>query len=1174
MFEAVVEVQVPVENLCQDPMMWEWMISFPTVLGEATAHLQQLQQGRVSSAAQQMECRQRMVYVFECILPSITHFFRSYYEPGDSPDDPRVEELPAKLAEVVSSFHKVALSASIPQAIVSEETASTMKKYSAGVEGYVAVNSPLARNRRLSAGDVSVEAKRYSVSAIVAESKTEEQSPLEASLTRRINLLAQSEEVVAGEKLDIDSLLQFLKDLPRLATRDLPRDIVHLRLEPLLKKLVRHVLSFVNVQGDRKMLDARYVQTTVWTINLFRKMIENDWKFTVDDRDDEGDDDSDENVRWIQDALDDAGATGMCLDLIARGLTTEVKDEAIKLLMALLFQEGGNQKVQSTIHTHLNLPNSESFLREVKDTLTRITAYHQSAQGEEDEDPPGILLLKALQLSCEGHFLKNQDIIREQPNNEVSVNLLKPFVALLKDISKFRGASARGTIMSVLELILEVLQGPCKGNQECLCQQTDLLETMNRMMREKAEDDPKYESATDEDKEEIQEEMDEIKTTILCIFRALLEGQGNGQPSAIYRRVLSVLHLEVLQFLLNPPKLEMAGNLEAQIEEEERLEKQPLTPLQVQSLVLIKMLTGYNPALQDELTLSASVQKKMGTEVLSIEVVWNDTLEKKYFKRPEISSHLSKNSQDQMVELVDRENQDKKLTDFVVRSKTVLEELEHMEFLERFGLSVLFNRTTQGYVTWVTFYINAAINVLYLFNLSYVSDDSNALTDSSGMQRHAATGLGASINNPGTWKNAWRVDDDAPMADFLESTSGAGGLSHDFKTPRKCLHSLNTNCYNLGDEGLTQLLLGLNVAQITFSVFTLCLYVVVRVPVSYKLTMKETGNDVAQSIWASFQVSFYYIFYLIMASLGYMVSPFYNTVLLLDLIVKDPTANDVLKAIWLPRGQILITFLLGVFLIYIFAFIIFFVNEIRGQAEFLYGECDYLIKCLQWAVGFGMRNGGGLADYFNASSRYRMQISYILDWIFFVLVIIIFMSILFGIIIDMFGQLREEKKERDLDTTEKCFICGIDKSDFDQLGGRVWQKHIADEHNMWAYLKFMVFIWQQDQDDDDGLEQYVRGCLEKNDLRWYPHEKAMLFAEVQGDDDKDYGLLSAIRELQQKMHTELTKVQTHANDQYKQIMEEIVKLNEEDQAEASSADTAAAPSANKLNPLSVVAAAK
>merc|ERR1711865_1279160 len=156
--------------------------------------------------------------------------------------------------------------------------------------------------------------------------------------------------------------------------------------------------------------------------------------------------------------------------------------------MAMLFQEGGNQKVQTTIFKHLSSSaTSEFFFIEARDTLQRISHYHQS-NPDAEEPPPGILLLKALQLSCEGHFLKNQDIAREQPNNEVQVNLLKTLVSTLKDVSKVNGACARGTILAVLELILEDLQGPCKGNQEDLCHQTDLLETMNRMMRDKAED--------------------------------------------------------------------------------------------------------------------------------------------------------------------------------------------------------------------------------------------------------------------------------------------------------------------------------------------------------------------------------------------------------------------------------------------------------------------------------------------------------------------------------------------------------------------------------------------------------------------------------------------------------------------------------------------------------------
>jgi hypothetical protein len=60
-----------------------------------------------------------------------------------------------------------------------------------------------------------------------------------------------------------------------------------------------------------------------------------------------------------------------------------------------------------------------------------------------------------------------------------------------------------------------------------------------------------------------------------------------------------VLHLEVLQYHLNPPKLELTDALdfEAQIAAQEAEAAAPLTPLQVASLVLIGMLTNYSPGM-------------------------------------------------------------------------------------------------------------------------------------------------------------------------------------------------------------------------------------------------------------------------------------------------------------------------------------------------------------------------------------------------------------------------------------------------------------------------------------------------------------------------------------------------------------------------------------------------
>lgn len=38
---------------------------------------------------------------------------------------------------------------------------------------------------------------------------------------------------------------------------------------------------------------------------------------------------------------------------------------------------------------------------------------------------------------------------------------------------------------------------------------------------------------------------------------------------------------------------------------------------------------------------------------------------------------------------------------------------------------------------------------------------------------------------------------------------------------------------------------------------------------------------------------------------------------------------------------------------------------------------------------------------------------------------------LLGIIIDTFAELRDQKKERENNVRGKCFICGLDKYEFD-----------------------------------------------------------------------------------------------------------------------------------------------
>lgn len=56
---------------------------------------------------------------------------------------------------------------------------------------------------------------------------------------------------------------------------------------------------------------------------------------------------------------------------------------------------------------------------------------------------------------------------------------------------------------------------------------------------------------------------------------------------------------------------------------------------------------------------------------------------------------------------------------------------------------------------------------------------------------------------------------------------------------------------------------------------------------------------------------------------------------------------------------------------------------------------------------------------------------YLYDISFFIIINMLFVQMIFGIIIDTFGDLRQENNELRDEIEKKCFICGLDRSYID-----------------------------------------------------------------------------------------------------------------------------------------------
>jgi hypothetical protein len=235
---------------------------------------------------------------------------------------------------------------------------------------------------------------------------------------------------------------------------------------------------------------------------------------------------------------------------------------------------------------------------------------------------------------------------------------------------------------------------------------------------------------------------------------------------------------------------------------------------------------------------------------------------------------------------------------------------------------------------------------------------------------------------------------------------------------------------------------------------------------------------------------------------------------LMDLIVQSPTLLNVVKAVTNPIQQLTMTTILGVMIIYIFAIFAFYffqgamLNNDTGQ-----NECGDVLTCFTMMLHKGLMMGGGIADYMSYElghipltmepERFVMRIVY--DMLFFIVVLVLLLNIIFGIIIDQFGELRDREVEVKKAMLNQCFICNIDKADLDENFqarniSNGFKVHILNEHNMWNYLFYSIYLFHKDITEYTGAEQFVANCLKSEDMQWIPTGKAICML---GDEDAE-----------------------------------------------------------------------
>ena len=125
-------------------------------------------------------------------------------------------------------------------------------------------------------------------------------------------------------------------------------------------------------------------------------------------------------------------------------------------------------------------------------------------------------------------------------------------------------------------------------------------------------------------------------------------------------------------------------------------------------------------------------------------------------------------------------------------------------------------------------------------------------------------------------------------------------------------------------------------------------------------------------------------------------------------------------------------------------------------------------------------------DDWRALDEREAQFFY-LNWIYmltaYIAIVLILRAGFTGIILTSFSQLREQNVQIEMDMAQKCFVCGLDRSDFERAGAG-FLHHTQQDHNIWNYVLFMIYIQRKDPSKFTGTETALKSKIEAGEIDW------------------------------------------------------------------------------------------
>ncbi|CAG9853862.1 unnamed protein product [Phyllotreta striolata] len=197
---------------------------------------------------------------------------------------------------------------------------------------------------------------------------------------------------------------------------------------------------------------------------------------------------------------------------------------------------------------------------------------------------------------------------------------------------------------------------------------------------------------------------------------------------------------------------------------------------------------------------------------------------------------------------------------------------------------------------------------------------------------------------------------------------------------------------------------------------------------------------------------------------------------LLDVAVGFKTLRTILQSVTHNGKQLVLTVMLLTIIVYIYTVIAFnFFRKfyVQEEDEQIDRKCHDMLTCFVFHLYKGVRAGGGIGDEIEPPDGDDYEVYRIMfDITFFFFVIVILLAIIQGLIIDAFGELRDQLESVKEDMESNCFICGIGKDYFDKVP-HGFDTHVQQEHNLANYMFFLMHLINKPDTEYTGQETYV-----------------------------------------------------------------------------------------------------